>query len=460
MTQVDADPPGAGPGDLLSLLGGIVERAAPGEGVEAFGIDATETTVKAYDGEVESLSSARTRGVGVRVIADGRVGYAYSSVIDEPQLVETLEAARSNAAVATEDEANVLPAAAELPTLPQLWDPAFDAVAPAEKVDLALRLEAATRGADARVKGVDTAAYGDSARTVAIASTSGVRGSYRRCDAYVLVEALAEADGATTSAYGLDFARTADELDVEAAAREAAGRATRLLGGRKPSSGRLAILLDPFATAAFLGVLAGPLTAEAVQKGRSLFAGRISESIAADHVTLLDDGRLLDGPAAAPWDAEGVPTGRTTLIADGVLTGYLHNAYTAAKDGTTSTGNASRGGFRSPPGVSPTNLFLRPGPDNPDALLRQAGTAFYCQQVLGVHSGANPISGDFSVGAAGLMVRDGQLAEPVREATIASTIPDMLTALVAVGSDLRFLPFGGGIGGTTLLIEGMTLSGA
>ncbi|HWB72456.1 MAG TPA: TldD/PmbA family protein [Egibacteraceae bacterium] len=446
--------------DLLGLLDGIVARATPGEGVEAYGVDATETTVKAYDGQVESLASARTRGVGIRLIADARVGYAYSAALDEAEVAATLEAARANAAVASPDEANVLPPQAELPTMPQLWDPRFEAVDPADKTDLAIRLEAATRAADSRIKGVDTATYGDSARTVAIASTKGLRGAYRRCDAYLLVEALAEADGATTSAYGLDLARVADDLDVGAAAAEAAVRATRLLGGRKPPSRRLAVVLDPFATASFLGVLAGALTAEAVQKGRSLFAGKLSERIGAERVTLVDDGRLLDGPAAAPWDAEGVPTGRTTLVADGVLVGYLHNAYTAAKAGTTSTGNASRGSFTSPPGISPTNLFLRPGPDEPETLLALAGSGFYCQQVLGVHSGANPISGDFSVGVAGVMVRDGQLAEPVREATIASTIPDMLQALTGVGSDLRFLPFGGGIGGTTLLIDGMTLSGA
>jgi PmbA protein len=447
-------------GDLLAVLDRIVARGRAGEDVEAYGVDETETTVRAYEGQVESLSSARTRGVGVRVIAEGRVGYAYTADLSEAALAETLDAARANATVTSADEANVLPSGGELEDLPELYDPAFAEVPTARKVELALRLEAAARGAPGPVKGVDSARYGDGVATVAIASTTGVRGAYRRCDAYVVVEALAEADGATTSAYGVDLARLPDDLKIEAAALEAAERAVRLLGGRKPPSGRLPILLDPYATASLLGVLAGALSADAVQRGRSLFAGRRGQRIGSDRVTLVDDGRLPGAPATRPWDAEGTRTGRTALITAGVLDGYLHNAYTAAKDRTDSTGNASRGGYKSPPGVAPTNLFLAPGARTPEQLLAQAGTGFYCQQVLGVHSGANPISGDVSVGAAGLLVRDGGFAEPVREATVAGTIPGMLDGLVEVGSDLRFLPFGGGMGGATLLIEGMTLGGA
>ena len=445
--------------DLLEVLDRIVARAEPAELLEAYGTDATEVTVKAYGGEVESLSSARTRGVGIRVIDQGRVGYAYTADTAEAALAETLEEARINASVASADEANVLPVPADLAPLEvNLWEPAFADVATEEKVELALRLEAAARSGE-EIRGVDSALYGDSDATVAIASTAGIRGEYRRCDAYVVVEVLAERDGATTSAYGLDMGRTGTSLDVEAAAAEAVDRARRILGGRKPASAQLPVLLDPYATASFLGVLAGALTADAVQKGRSLFAGRMGEQIGPEHLTLVDDGRLDIGPATSPWDAEGVGTGRTALISAGVLAGWLHNVYTATKDSAPPTGNASRTGFKAPPGISPTNLFLEPGAEDRDALLRRAGTGFYCQQVLGVHSGANAISGEFSVGAAGVMVRDGAFAEPVREATIAGTIPDMLANVVAVGSDLRFLPFGGGMGGVTLLLEGMTLAG-
>lgn len=443
--------------ELLELLDRVVDHAEGDESVEAYGIDETETTVQAYEGAVESLSSARTRGVGVRIISEGRVGYAYTADLGDRSLAEVVAEARANASVSTPDEANVLPAAQDYPDVGALYDPGFDEVAPEEKVRLALAVDAAAGGE--HVKGVESAQYGDSVASVAIASTAGVRAAYRRCDAFVMATVLAEADGQTTSAYGLDLARMPADLDVEAAGAEARERAVRLLRGRKPSSGRMPVVLDPYATASFLGVLAGALTAEQVQKGRSLFADRLGETVAGEHVTLVDDGTLAGAPGTAPWDGEGVAHHRTELIGSGVVRGWLHNAYTAARDETASTGNARRAGFKSAPGVSPTNLFLEPGPSDQAALLAQAGTGFYCQQILGVHSGANPVSGDFSVGAAGVMIRDGVFAEPVREATIASTIPDMLGNLVAVGSDLRFLPFGGGMGGVTVLFEGMTLGG-
>jgi len=446
--------------ELLAVLDRVVAQAEPGEGVEAFGVDETETNVRAWGGEVESLSSARTRGVGVRVLRDGRMGYAYTAVLEESALTQALADARRNAAVAGPDDANALPEARAAAPLPEVAVDGFEDVPAARKVALALELEAAVRAVGGEVKGVDTAAYADAVTTAAIASTTGVRQAYRRTDATIFAEVLAERDGATTSAYGLDMRRHPDALDVAAVAAEGVERATRLLGGRKPASAKIAVVLDPFATASLLGVIAGALTAEAVQKGRSLFAGRVGERVGSERVTLVDDGRLIAGPAASPWDGEGVPSGRTALIEGGVLRGFLHNTYTACKDGVASTGNASRAGFMSPPGLAPTNLFLEPGELSAEELFAQAGTAFYCQQIMGVHSGANAVSGDISVGAAGLMIRDGAFAEPVREATIGGTIPGLLDGLVAVGRDLRFLPFGGGMGGALLLIDGLTLAGS
>ena len=219
------------------------------------------------------------------------------------------------------------------------------------------------------------------------------------------------------------------------------------------------VLLDPNAAASFLGVLASALTADAVLKGRSLFAGRVGDRVASDVVQLIDDGRMLDGPGASPFDDEGVPTARKSVIENGVLKGYLHNAYTAKRMGGSSTGNASRAGFKSTPGVAPTNLFLQPGTASPEDLMRSAGRALYVQDLIGVHSGANPISGDFSVGVSGLIVEGGAFGRGVREAAVASTITDILSSIVALGNDIRFFPFGGAIGSPTVLVGEMTVAG-
>ncbi|HET9249385.1 MAG TPA: metallopeptidase TldD-related protein, partial [Actinomycetota bacterium] len=204
-----------------------------------------------------------------------------------------------------------------------------------------------------------------------------------------------------------------------------------------------------------LGVLAGALSADAVQKGRSLFAGLVGEQVGAELFTLVDDGTNVDGPGASPFDDEGVPSGRTELFTKGVLNGFLHNAYTAHKGGTTSTGNGKRG-YRAAPGVGTSNFYLDAGETPRDELLRRAEGGVLIQDVSGVHSGANPISGEFSVGATGLRISGGSLGEPLREMTIASTLPDMLTSIAAVGDDLRFFS---SVGTPSVLIGEMTLAG-
>jgi PmbA protein len=301
--------------------------------------------------------------------------------------------------------------------------------------------------------------YGDAVSRVALASTAGVSAEYFRTDCWCVASAIAERDGDTQTGFSFRVAREPDELDWEAAAREAADRGARLLGATKPGTERLPVILDPWAAAAFLGVLASGLSAEEVQKGRSLLAGQIGEGVAAETVTLVDDGRLADGPASAPFDDEGVPTARTPLIDRGVLRGFLHNTVTARREGSASTGNASRPSYRGVPGVSPTNLLVEPGPDEPDALLARAGRAVYVQEVKGVHSGANPVSGEFSVGASGLRVEGGELGGPLREMTIASTLPEVLRGVEAVGSDVRFLFGAGAIGTPTILVGEMTVAG-
>lgn len=454
-----------GDSDLLGLAQRVVERAMPGEQVEAYATHGTGTSVTVFDGEVETLTSSESKGVGVRVIVDGRLGFASTSDVSDEGLAYALEEARSNAAYGTPDVGNVLPLPRDtsgLEPLQGLVAEGFDEVPTARKVAMAVELERLTRAADQRVTGVAASVYGDGLSRGAVASTTGISAAYSRTDAYAYVAALARAGDETQTGLGLSMGRSAGELDLEAAGREGALRATRLLGATKPATATVPVVFDPIVTATFLGVLADAFSAESVQKGRSLLADRLGDVVAGTGLSIIDDGRLPEGPGSAPFDDEGVPTGRTVLVNKGVLLGWLHNTETAARagDAARSTGNASRAGHSSTPGVASTNLYLS-GDETPvDEILRRAGTGLYVQEVKGVHSGVNPVSGEFSVGATGLWIRDGQLAEPVREITVSSTILDMLKAVVALGDDRRFLPFGGSLAGATLLIEAMTVAGA
>jgi PmbA protein len=444
--------------ELTDIVQRLAAEAAAGEGVEAYAQQATRTEVNAFEGEVERLTSASSSGVGVRVVRDGRLGYAYTADLSDEGLRRCLAEARANLEVSTEDPGNVLPGAADHQPLDGIFDPRQVDIAPERKVSLALDLEARTLAASPKVTKVETAQYGDVITQVAIASSNGVTGSFPLTRAWCYSGAMATQDDESQIGYGIDSARSLEELDIEPVAAEAAERAVRLLGATKPPTRTVPVVFDRMVAPNLIGVLLAGLSAEAVQKRRSLFADKLGERVGAAGLQLIDDGRLLDGPGAVPFDDEGVPSRRTVLLDDGVLRGFLHNTATAAREGAASTGNASRMSFKSTPGISGHNVFFAPGDKDQAGLLAEAGEGLLVQDVTGVHSGANPITGDFSVGVSGLWFRDGALAEPVREATVAAQLLDILKGIVAVGSDLRWTT--GSIGGASVLVGQMTVAGA
>jgi PmbA protein len=445
--------------ELLELAERIVSEARAGEQVEVFLGRSHHTDVKVFDGAVESLSSADTQGVGVRVIVDGRQGFAYAASLDDTIVAETLEEARDNAAFGTVDEFLGLAAPDGVePVDLDLFRPELAQFPADRKVEMALELERAVKAADSRIRGVEAAEYGDSSSESAIASTTGVRATTRRSSCSIVASAMAGEGAETMTGSGYSVARTPEELDTAKAVKDASEKATRLLGARKPASRRLTVLLDPSISSSFLGLLSSGLSASSVIKGRSLFAGREGEAVAVPFLTLVDDPTEPQAWGSSRYDAEGLASRRNVLIENGVLQGFLHNSYTGRRCGVPSTASAVRGGYRSTPGVGSRALALTPGDRSQEQLMADVGDGLLVQSVTGLHSGANPISGDFSVGVEGLLFRDGAPAEPVREATIASTLQRMLLDLVAVGGDLEWLP--GGAAGMTLVIGDVQLSGS
>jgi PmbA protein len=448
--------------DLLDVARRVADGAAAGEQVEAYVLRTRETDVRVFDGEVESLSVAEIEGVGVRVVADGRQGYAWAGSLDADVVAETLAEARDNAAFGSPDPANGLASLADLvgvdaPSL-HLWRDDVLAVDTGAKVELALALEAAVKAADPEVRGVESASYGDAAAEAAIASSLGVAVTSRRTTASLAALAMAGEGSETQTGSGFSAGRGVADLDPEVAARDAAERAVRLLGAKQVPSRRIPVVFDPLVTRSLLALVGGALSGEAVTRGRSMFLGRDGEMVAAPHLTLVDDPTEPGAFGASVYDGEGVPTRRVGLITDGRLVGHLHNVTTARRAGgdARTTGSAVRG-FKSPPSVGARALHLLPGELSPEQILASVPEALYVQSVSGLHSGTNSVSGDFSVGAVGLMVRGGEFAEPVREVTIASTLPRMLQDVVHIGSDLTWLP--GGAAGMTLLVGEMSLAG-
>ncbi len=448
--------------ELQTVADRIVAQAGAGEQIEAFVARGGETDIRIYQGEIEHFVSAQSEGVGIRVIRDGRTGFAYAGTLDESAVADVLADARDNVQFGEPDEFAALAEPDGVPLTEQsLWDDSLATYPTDSKIALAKQLEELSAASDPRVR-VDDSNYSDAYGEAAVASTTGIRMSGRENGCYVSVSTLADDgvgdDAETQTGFGFSVGRNPGEFDLERAAREASDRATRLLGATKPTSRRTTVVLDPMVTAQFLGVIGSTLNGEAVVKGRSLFADRLGDGVAASAITLVDDPTNPLAYSATDVDGEGLAARRNVLIRDGVLEMFVHNSYSARRAGTASTGNATRGGYAGTPGVGPLALSLVPGDRSQADLIADVDDGLLVQQVQGLHSGVNPISGDFSTGAAGLLISNGEVGAPVREFTIASTLQKMLLDIVEVGGDIDWLPMRSS--GMSLVISDVTLSGS
>lgn len=446
------------PEDLLLIGDRVVAAARPGEDVECVVTWSTDTEVRVDDGEVEAFTSANAAGVGIRVVDDQRQGFAYCGSLAEGDIRAALDDARDNATFATPDPyvGIAQPDGVPLPSL-DLADERLASYPTASKLALALELDACVRSLDPRVFGVESIDYTDSRAIGAVVTTAGIRTASLESAASLVAYILAGEGHDVTTGFGFSVGRHPDSLEVERCAADAVARAVRMLGAAPMASERLTVILDPWVTAQFIGIVADIFSADSVIKGRSLFADRLGESIAAPAVTLIDDASDPRHWGATESDAEGLATRRTDLISVGVASAFLHDSRSARMMGTASTGSAVRHGFMSTPSPGPQAVMLEPGDFSPEALLALVGNGVLVQEVSGMHSGVNPISGDFSTGIEGIAIRDGELAEPIREVAIGSTLQRMLVNVIAVGEDLEFFPMEAA--GVSLAIDDVMISG-
>ncbi len=448
---------GASVDALAAIAGRVAEQAGPGEQVEAYVSAGTNTSVDAYEGEIESLTQAGASGIGIRVIKDGRTGFAWATSLDDDIVAETLAEARDNRPFAEPDEFAGLaePDGVAAQTLDLYRDEVLSTPVD-DKVALAIELERMVRAADPRVTGVRSATYSDGEGAFALATSTGIRAGGRATTAYVSVSALADDGDASVIAGGYSIGRAPGDISLQEAADDALERLLAKIGSTKPESGDVTLILEPRLTATVLGIISGMLGGETVAKGRSPFANRVGEQIGSPLLTIVDDPTNPASLGAESHDDEGLATRRVPLLRAGVLEGFLHNTYSARRAGTVSTASAARG-FSSRPGISARALTVDPGSGDLESLLASVDDGVLASSLGGLHSGVNPVSGDFSVSVEGLRVRHGARAEPIKEATLASTLQRLLLDVSHVGADVEWQP--SGTGGVTLLVPGVTLSG-
>ena len=428
-------------------------------GAEAFASVSRSRKAKVQNGALQDLTTSKRGGLGVRVLRAGpkgvRTGIATSTDLTRADFRDLFAQAWQLSALGDEDPwiRQADPAGSD--DLPSRHDPRCDALSPEQRIERAMTLEAEARKASARVVAVREASWADGAGASLLLTQRGVRTHDLASTCSASIELAVERDGDRQASWHWDMGRHPDAVDLRAIGREAALKGERKLKPAPLASGRYGVVLHPEVTLDILGLVAGMLSAESVLKQRSLFAGRLGQAIASPLLTLVDDGRLETGLGSEPWDGEGLPTRRNVLIEDGVLATYLHTLKTAAEMGVAPTASAGRG-TGSNPGVTTFNLFPRAGRNSPEELYRLAGNGVLITEIMGLHT-VDPVSGDLSVGASGVRIRAGELAESVDRMTFAGNLKDFLGRIVALGSDLRWY---GSSAGLSLLLEDISLGGA
>lgn len=423
---------------------------------EVYLLESKSLSIEVADQKVETMKLAEESGLGLKVIKDNRMGFAYSSDLSSASLDQVIQQAVANSGKTAPDKYNGLAGAFDSYPDLDIFDPNIRAASVEEKIELAKTIEKTAREFDPRVKITESATYSDSEYLVTILNSEGLEASCKGayCAAYGFL--VAEENGDNQTGFGLQYSLKYKDLDPKAIGREAAENAVRMLGAKSINTQKAAIVLEPRIATSFIGLLSSSLTGEAVQKGKSLLADKIGQLVASDKITLVDDGSLPGAIMSSPFDGEGTPCAPTVLIEKGELKGFLHNVYTANKAGTKSTGNGVRGSFKGTPEVGITNFYIEPGKIDRAQLIGDVEKGLYVTEVMGMHT-ANPISGDFSVGAAGIWIENGKLTNPVRGVAIAGNIIDFLKNVDMIANDLKFM---GGKGSPTLRISEMTISGS
>ena len=412
-------------------------------------------TIEVRERKVDTFKCSAPVVVSIRVLKDRAMGFSYSTSLDGSGLTKMIDNALASAEIQTPDACNLLPVPTAYPLLTGLFDEGLALIDERVKIERALELERLVLATDPRIKRVRKASYGESVYEGHIRNSLGVEGSYRDTSVTGSVSAIAEEGNDSQLGWDFGFSNYFAGVDVTTIAAAAAAKATGLLGARKIPTMRCPAVLDNRVAGEILEVLSQAFLAENVQKGKSLLAGRMGEDIFSAQLRIRDDGTLPGGMGTAPFDAEGVGQRNTVLVEEGRLTGFLYDTYCACKGGTESTGNATRGSSKNPPRMGVTNFFIENGAVPLAALIKGVDRGVLITEVMGIHT-ANPISGDFSVGATGFLIEQGTVTMPVKGITIAGNILDIFRNVEMAGNDLRFF---GAVGSPSLKIAELDVGG-
>ena len=420
------------------------------QGADSFSIALNETELKQY--EKSSSSGAAFRG-----IINGRTGLAYTERLDEKSAEFIVKSALDNASIAEEGDGGEFYSGGEYPEL-SLYNEELDSVQTSEKIERLKKAASEAKVYSENIKSADRSVYADERAEVSIMNTRGLNAHYKANSAVAFVSVIAEKDGDIKTGGEFFVGNKFDDFKPEELGRAAAKEADSMLGAKTVKSGVYNVVFKNTAMASILSTFSDSFMGETVYQGLSMLKGMEDKKVAADCVSIRDDALLENGYASAVFDGEGVPCENTAVVENGVLKTFLYDLRYGEKLGKKSTGNGFRYGYKSPVVCACTNFYICPSETEFEDIIKQAGNGIYITDVEGLHAGANPVTGDFSLSAEGFLIEDGKLTTPVEQITAASNFFKLLKGITAVGSDLRFNS--DGTGSPAVFAENISISGS
>jgi PmbA protein len=451
--------------DLKQLAEDVLTKAlkAGATDAEAVVYEGDEFSAMVRLGQVETLKESGSRAVGLRVFIGQRVASTSSSDFSAESIARLVDGAISLAKITSEDPFAGLPEREEFGKIEDdqhLYFEDVNEMPPAERIETARRCEAAAMAYDTRIQNSGGGDFDTATSHKIMMNSRGFVGEFRKsyCGFSTAPIAVDEKGGMQRN-YWYSSARTVKKLeDAEEIGREAARRTLRRLGARQVKTQKAPVVFSPEIARSIIGNIFEASNGDAIYRHATFFADMLGEQVAGENITVIDDGTMvfdgIGGFGTSPFDGEGLPTRRTVLVENGILKNYVLNTYTARKLGMKSTGSASRG-LAGNPGIGAHNFYLEPGTLTPEQIIGDVKNGLYVTEVMGF--GVNLVTGDYSQGASGMWIENGEIAYPVEEITIAGNLKDMYRNIVAIGNDLVFR---GASAAPTLRVEGMMIAGA
>lgn len=428
--------------------------------MEVYYSEGENLTVKIHGEKIDSFNLSQNEGLSFRGLFKDKMGYSYSEKVDDTSIEMLINEALENATIIdSDDKENIFEGGKSYQTIDH-FNEALAKVKEEDKIAFALNMEKEALSIDNRIVSVQYCVYGEGYGAVSIHNSKGLYLADKSNVAYAYISVVAKQGEEIKTGMAYRVTDDFSTLNPKEIADEAVSEALAMIGAQSIRSGQYEIVLRNSAVCDLLEAFTGVFSAEAVHKNMSLLKGKLNTPIASESISLVDDPHLPEGFASASFDGEGYPTGKKNIIEKGVLKTYLHNMKTAAIDGIESTGNASRTSYKSSIGISPTNFYIKKGRHSLNELIRDIERGIYIIELQGLHSGLDPVSGDFSLSSLGFLIEKGEIKRAVNQITVSGNFFDMLLEVEMVGEDLKFgLPSGSYIGAPSLKIKRLVVSG-